>query len=240
MTIWAVLPAAGVGRRMGSAIPKQYLSLGETPLLVHSLRRLASIDAIRRIAVVTHPDDSHWPALAESLQPELGDRLLSVAGGDERYQSVLNGLGALGPYAKSDDWVLVHDAVRPCVRRMDIEKLIHTLEPNSIGGLLGSKMDNTVKRVDTDNAIVETLDRETLWNALTPQMFRFGLLIEALEAVVASGAAVTDEAAAMETAGHRPIMVAGSKDNIKITHEADLEQAQQILAAQALEAGEQR
>lgn len=239
MTIWAVLPAAGVGRRMGSAIPKQYLTLGETPLLVQSLRRLASIDAIRRIAVVTHPEDSHWPALTESLQSEFGGRLLSIDGGDERYQSVLNGLSALEPYAKSDDWVLVHDAVRPCVRRGDIENLIQTLESSPIGGLLGSKMDNTVKRVDTDNAIVETLDRETLWNALTPQMFRFGLLVEALEAVVSSGAAVTDEAAAMETAGHRPIMVAGSKDNIKITHEADLAQAQQILAAQALE-GEQR
>lgn len=240
MTIWAVLPAAGIGRRMGSAIPKQYLTLGETPLLVHSLRRLASVEAIERIVVVTHPEDSRWPALADSLTTEFGDRLLNAGGGDERYQSVLHGLAALKPYAKSDDWVLVHDAVRPCVRSADIENLIQALEPHAIGGLLGSSMDNTIKRVDADEAVVETLDRQQLWNALTPQMFRYALLVEALEAVVASGAQVTDEAAAMESAGHRPIMVAGSKDNIKITVETDLALAQQILATQALTVGERR
>ncbi|MEX0963073.1 MAG: 2-C-methyl-D-erythritol 4-phosphate cytidylyltransferase [Pseudohongiellaceae bacterium] len=236
MTIWAVLPAAGIGRRMGSAIPKQYLTLDATPLLLHSLRRLSAVHAIKKIAVVIHPEDAHWPVLAESIDAEFNDRLFSVSGGEERYQSVLNGLNALAPYAESDDWVLVHDAVRPCVRTADIEGLIRQLDAHPVGGLLGTPIDNTLKRVDADLSVAETVDRESYWSALTPQMFRFGLLQEAIAAVVASGKRVTDEAAAMESAGHRPIMVAGSKDNIKITRAADLILAKQILESQALEA----
>lgn len=240
MTIWAVLPAAGIGRRMGSTIPKQYLSLVETPVLLHSLRRLGAASAIQKIVVVIHPDDSHWSHLVDSIEPQLSDRILSVSGGDERYQSVLNGLLALDAYAKSDDWVLVHDAVRPCVRASDIASLIQSVSSHSVGGLLGSRVDNTLKRVSVDSAVIETVDRQEFWNALTPQMFRYGLLKEAIETVVASGDQVTDEAAAMESAGHRPIMVAGNKDNIKITHESDLLLAAQILELQALEADDKR
>lgn len=232
MTIWAVLPAAGVGRRMGSAVPKQYLSVAGTPVLLHSLRRLLAVSKVEKIAVVIHPEDALWPSLQDAYAAELTDRILTVAGGDERYQSVLNGLEALRGSAQADDWVLVHDAVRPCVRSADIEEMIEQLGRHDVGGLLGSPVDNTLKRVDSNAAVVETVDRGSYWNALTPQMFRYGLLLEAIQAVVASGEMVTDESAAMESAGHRPVMVAGNKDNIKITHATDLVVAEQILDSQ--------
>ncbi len=233
MTIWAVLPAAGIGRRMETSIPKQYLAIEGAPVLLHSLRRLAAVDEIQKIVVVIHPQDSHWTELEELVLGEFPDRILTVRGGDERYQSVLNGLSALAELAAEDDYVMVHDAVRPCVRSSDIRTLIEKVSQHAVGGLLGSPVDNTLKRVDKDQAVIETVDRQCYWNALTPQMFRFARLKAAIEAIVKSGKTVTDEAAAMESAGHRPIMVAGNKDNIKITHEADLLLASQILRNQA-------
>jgi len=233
MTIWAVLPAAGIGRRMGSTIPKQYLCLDGAPLILHALRRLSAVGEIQKIIVVIHPEDSRWAKLQESIAEELENRIITVMGGDERYQSVLNGLNALTNLADEDDWVLVHDAVRPCVRTSDIENLISKVSLHPVGGLLGSAVDNTLKKVGADLTVIETVDRESYWNALTPQMFRFAQLKESIECVVASGEQVTDEAAAMEVAGFKPIMVAGSKDNIKITVEPDLVLASQILKNQA-------
>ena len=233
MTIWAVLPAAGIGRRMGSTIPKQYLSIDGVPLLLHSLRRLSAVKEIEKIVVVIHPEDSRWVELEGSIAVEFENRIITVMGGDERYQSVLNGLTAMAEFADDNDWVIVHDAVRPCVRTSDIENLISKVSLHPIGGLLGSAVDNTLKKVDADLTVIETVDRESYWNALTPQMFRFAALKESIEAVVASGEQVTDEAAAMEVAGFKPIMVAGSKDNIKITVESDLVLASQILKNQA-------
>jgi 2-C-methyl-D-erythritol 4-phosphate cytidylyltransferase len=235
MTIWAVLPAAGIGRRMGSSIPKQYLPLEGSPVILHALRRLAAVAAIEKIVVVVHPEDDRWSEIAAQAATETSDRIITVMGGDERYQSVLNGLTALADIADEDDWVLVHDAVRPCVRTADIEKLIDQVSRHASGGLLGSAVDNTLKRVDDQHNVIETVNRESYWNALTPQMFRYGLLMKSIAAVVASSKSVTDEAAAMETAGFKPIMVAGSKDNIKITHQADLLLAVQILQNQAKE-----
>ena len=237
MTIWAVLPAAGIGRRMGSNIPKQYLSIDGAPLLLHSLRRLSAVKKIEKIVVVIHAEDSRWAELEESIKDEFGNRIITVMGGDERYQSVLNGLTALTEFAGKDDWVLVHDAVRPCVRTSDIENLIQKVSLHSIGGLLGSPVDNTLKQVDKELTVIETVDRESYWNALTPQMFRFALLKESIQTVVVSGEQVTDEAAAMEVAGFKPIMIAGQKDNIKITVEADLVLASQILKNQASDNG---
>tara|TARA_B110000914_G_scaffold37931_1_gene31067 strand:+ start:119 stop:838 length:720 start_codon:yes stop_codon:yes gene_type:complete len=237
MTIWAVLPAAGIGRRMGSTIPKQYLTIDGTPLLLHALRRLSAVREIQKIIVVIHPEDSRWAELEKSIKEEFGNRIITVMGGGERYQSVLNGLTALTEFAGKDDWVLVHDAVRPCVRTSDIENLIQKASLHSIGGLLGSPVDNTLKRVDKELTVIETVDRESYWNALTPQMFRFALLKESIQTVVVSGEQVTDEAAAMEVAGFKPIMIAGHKDNIKITVEADLVLASQILKNQASDNG---
>ncbi len=237
MTIWAVLPAAGIGRRMGSSIPKQYLSIDGAPLILHSLRRLSAVKKIKKIVVVIHPEDSRWAELEKSIKEEFGNRIITVMGGGERYESVLNGLTALTEFAGKDDWVLVHDAVRPCVRTSDIENLIQKVSLHSIGGLLGSPVDNTLKRVDKELTVIETVDRESYWNALTPQMFRFALLKESIQTVVVSGEQVTDEAAAMEVAGFKPIMIAGHKDNIKITVEADLVLASQILKNQASDNG---
>ena len=239
MTIWAVLPAAGIGRRMGSTIPKQYLSIDGNPLLLHALRRLSEVSEIKKIVVVIHPEDGHWADLHESIAEEFKNRIIAVTGGDERYQSVLNGIAALTDLAEKDDWVLVHDAVRPCVRTSDIENLIQEVSLHSIGGLLGYAVENTLKRIDKERSVIETVDRDSYWNAFTPQMFRFAQLKESIESVVASGEKVTDEAAAMELAGFKPIMVAGSKDNIKITHETDLVLASQILKNQASDNGSQ-
>jgi 2-C-methyl-D-erythritol 4-phosphate cytidylyltransferase len=233
MTIWAVLPAAGIGRRMGSTIPKQYLTIDGAPLILHALRRLSAVSEIQKIFVVIHPEDKQWAKLQESIVEEFENRIITVMGGDERYQSVLNGLTAVTEFADKDDWVLVHDAVRPCVRTSDIENLISKISLHSVGGLLGSTVDNTLKKVGEDLTVIETVDRESYWNALTPQMFRFAQLKTSIEAVVARGEQVTDEAAAMEVAGFKPIMIAGSKDNIKITVESDLLLASQILKNQA-------
>ena len=237
MTIWAILPAAGIGRRMGSTIPKQYLTIDGVPLILHSLRRLSAVSEIQKIIVVIHPEDNRWAKLQESIVDEFENRIITVMGGDERYQSVLNGLTAVTELAASDDWVLVHDAVRPCIRTSDIENLISKVSLHPVGGLLGSAVDNTLKKVGPDLSVIETVDRESYWNALTPQMFRFAALKESIEAVVASGEQVTDEAAAMEVAGFKPIMIAGHKDNIKITVESDLVLASQILKNQASDNG---
>jgi 2-C-methyl-D-erythritol 4-phosphate cytidylyltransferase len=233
MTIWAVLPAAGIGRRMGSTIPKQYLTIDGVPLILHSLRRLSAVSEIQKIIVVIHPEDNRWAKLQESVVEEFESRIITIMGGDERYQSVLNGLTALTELAANDDWVLVHDAVRPCVRTSDIENLISKVSLHPVGGLLGSAVDNTLKKVGTDLTVIETVNRDSYWNALTPQMFRFAQLKASIQAVVVSGEHVTDEAAAMEVAGFKPIMVAGSKDNIKITVESDLLLASRILKNQA-------
>ena len=239
MTIWAILPAAGIGRRMGSTIPKQYLSIDGNPLLLHALRRLSAVSRIKKIVVVIHPEDSHWAKLHESIAEEFKSRIITVRGGDERYQSVLNGIVALTELADKDDWVLVHDAVRPCVHTSDIENLIQKVSLHPIGGLLGYPVENTLKRIDKERGVIETVDRGSYWNAFTPQMFRFAQLKKSIESVVASSEQVTDEAAAMELAGFKPIMVAGSKDNIKITHETDLVLASYILKNQASDNGSQ-
>lgn len=225
MTIWAILPAAGIGRRIGSNTPKQYLPVNGVPIISLTLQRLASVSAIKKIIVVIHPEDNHW----KDLSLEVDKKLECVLGGQERQQSVLNALLALDDEANADDWVLVHDAVRPCVEVSDIEKLIITLQAHNVGGLLGYTLDNTLKQVTGEQEVQTTIDRNNYWNALTPQMFRYGLLKEAMETVEAQGITITDEAAAMELMGYRPRMVEGSKLNIKITHESDLVLAGMIL-----------
>lgn len=244
MTIWAILPAAGIGRRMGSTTPKQYLVVNGAPVISCALQRLTAVTAIEKIVVVLHPDDGHWQQLnltstADSnnkpgaeFTSHSDERICCTVGGDERYQSVLNGLDYIRSEAKADDWVLVHDAVRPCIRSADIEKLISELQSHAVGGLLGTPVDNTLKQVDSDGGVIATVDRRNLWNALTPQMFRYEILRDAIQRVVTEHAQVTDEASAIERLGHKPKMVTGHKDNIKITHEADLALASNILKSQ--------
>jgi len=228
MTIWAILPAAGIGRRMGSSKPKQYLLVNGVPVISCTLQRLAAVPYVHKIVVVLHADDGYWSEL------DIGQdkRIVTTIGGEERSQSVLNGLKFIEPQARADDWVLVHDAVRPCVRCADIEHLIASLENHPVGGLLGFPVDNTLKRLDENGNVISTIDRDACWNALTPQMYRFGLLLDAIERVVSDSGQATDETAAIERLGHKPKMIKGSKDNLKITHDSDLVLAGKILEAQ--------
>jgi 2-C-methyl-D-erythritol 4-phosphate cytidylyltransferase len=220
--LWAVVPAAGAGRRMATNIPKQYLPLGEKTVLEHTLDTLLACRQFAGVVVVLSADDGYWPDLQErySSQP-----LTVVTGGAERCHSVLNGLTQLAGKAAADDWVLVHDAARPCVRLTDIDILIRTLSATSHGGLLGVPVADTMKQVDGADRVTATVARESLWHAYTPQMFRIGSLRAALQQAIDNDLLVTDEASAMELAGVQPQMVQGQRDNIKITVPADLELA---------------
>jgi 2-C-methyl-D-erythritol 4-phosphate cytidylyltransferase len=215
---WAVVPAAGVGRRMGGSIPKQYLSLNGRPVIDHAIERLLFHPSIDGLYVALGHDDAWWGDTEFATHPDL----VRVDGGEERCHSVLNALRAMQSRARSDDWVLVHDAARPCVRRADIDRLFVRLAEDGVGGLLGMPVRDTMKRGGTDARVTGTVERDGLWHAFTPQMFRFAALLEALEAALRDGFIVTDEASAMEHAGYRPLMVEGHADNLKITRPDDL------------------
>jgi 2-C-methyl-D-erythritol 4-phosphate cytidylyltransferase len=216
---WAIVPAAGAGTRMGADIPKQYLTLGDRTVLEHTLDTLLSCQQLSGVILVLSHTDERWSEIAPRYS---GQALETAGGGAERCHSVLNGLNHLAFRATDDDWVLVHDAARPCVRAEDIEHLMNTLKGGSDGGLLGVPVADTMKRVDEELSISATVDREGLWHAYTPQMFRAGILRAALQQAIDNGQQVTDEANAMELAGFRPRMVQGARDNIKITVPSDL------------------
>ena len=226
--LWAVVPAAGAGRRMSANIPKQYLRLGEKTVLEHTLDILLACPQLAGVVVVLSADDGYWPGLQDRYSPE---RLEVVTGGAERCHSVLNGLAHLAGKTDADDWVLVHDAARPCVRLSDIRKLIDSLLATADGGLLGVPVADTMKQVDGNERVTATVAREGLWHAYTPQMFRLGRLRTALQHAIDNDLLVTDEASAMEMAGYLPHMVQGERDNIKITVPSDLELAAFYLQA---------
>lgn len=230
---WVVIPAGGVGRRMGAGLPKQYLPLAGRRVIEHTLERLAGVPGVAGIVVAVAEGDPHWPEV------RLPDRVpvCLAAAGRERAWSVRSALEALAGEAGADDWVLVHDAVRPCVRPKDLARLVETLEGDPVGGLLAVPVRDTLKEADSGRRVRCTVPRERLWHALTPQMFRYGLLHEALAAALAAGVEVTDDAAAVERAGHRPRLVEGSADNIKITRPEDLALAELLLACQAARSG---
>lgn len=229
---WAVVPAAGSGTRMRSEIPKQYLTINDRTVLEHTLARLCSHPAIAGVVVALSARDSWWPRLRRlpASKP-----LAVVTGGAERCHSVLNCLRYLRRLQPADSWVLVHDAARPCVRLADIDNLLRVCSDHPVGGLLGMPVHDTMKRCDSDNAIVETVDRRQLWHAMTPQMFRLGILMDALEQSLAREQLVTDEASAIEARGLRPLMVAAAADNIKITRPEDLLLAEFYLRRQDAE-----
>lgn len=231
VSCWAVIPAAGVGRRMGGDRPKQYLPLLGSTVLEHSLQRMASHPRISGMVVALSGDDAYWP----QLRLVLNKPLWIAPGGSERADSVLNALEVLAGHAAEHDWVLVHDAARPCLRMADLDTLLQRLLHHPVGGLLGLPVADTVKRVGPADEVLETVDREGLWRALTPQMFRLGELRQALLAAQSAGQAVTDDASAMELTGKRPQMVAGHADNIKITRPEDLPLAELYLRQQANE-----
>lgn len=233
---WAVVPAAGLGSRMGAEIPKQYLVISGMRVIEHVLARLCGHPRIQQVVVATRPDDPWWRNI--KVVSEVAPR--RVDGGAQRMHSVFKGLESLLEIADPDDWVLVHDAARPCVRRTDIDRLIDALGDHPVGGLLGLPVRDTMKRVDEHRAVVETVPRESLWRAMTPQMFRLGELHRALKLAIDSKLIVTDEAQAMENAGHAPLLVEGRADNIKITQPQDMVLAEMYLRQQALEPSQQR
>lgn len=223
--LWCVVPAAGRGTRMGADCPKQYLPLAGKPLIAHTLERLAAHPRIAGLMVVLGPRDEHWPGTT-SLH---GKPVRTAIGGAERSDSVLAGLHALPPEVGEADFVLVHDAARPCVRTADITRLIEQAA-QADGGLLGAPLRDTLKRAGEGDRSLATEPREQRWRAFTPQMFRRGELGDALRTVARDSRAVSDEAMAMELAGFRPLLVEGAEDNLKVTTAADLALAEFLLA----------
>ena len=219
----AIVPAAGIGSRMGADCPKQYLTLAGKTILEHTLGCLLSHPAIARVIVALAPHDEWFEQLAMAADP----RILRVEGGIERAYSVLNAL-----HVAQGKWVLVHDAARPCLCHGDLDKLIATAMACD-GAILGSRVRDTMKRTDGAGNIVATVEREQLWHALTPQMFPTLALKRALEEGLLLGAIITDEASAMERAGFAVRMVEGRADNIKVTRPEDLSLAGLFLSQQA-------
>jgi 2-C-methyl-D-erythritol 4-phosphate cytidylyltransferase len=222
---YAIISAAGVGMRMGSGQPKQYLKIAGKTIIEHAIVPFLSSPQIKKIVVVLNPTDNTWKTLPIAHH----EKIITTQGGEQRSHSVLNGLHALKTIATSNDWILVHDAVRPCLAMEDLDKLMQSLASHAVGGLLGVQVRDTLKRVDRNNQITATISRDNLWHALTPQMFRYEKLLHALQAAIASKQLITDDAAAIELIGERPLMIEGRRDNIKITYPDDLLLAEKIL-----------
>lgn len=229
MNIWVIVPAAGGGRRFGGPVPKQYCDIAGKPVIQHTIERLLAIDPAGLVVAIA-TDDRHWPRLAAAADP----RVRTVTGGAERADSVRAALAALAGRAAPDDVVLVHDVVRPCVTLADIRALLAAADHPG-GALLAAPVSDTLKRVGEDGIVVATEPRAGLWAALTPQLCRYAMLVAALAQAARAGREFTDEAAALEAAGHAPLVVPGRRDNLKITRPEDLALAAAVLASQEAE-----
>ena len=220
---FALVPAAGSGSRIGQANSKQYLPLAGRPMIAHSVKTLSGEGLIRTVFVVLARDDDQW---ATHNWSAFGDKVVSLyCGGATRAESVANGLQAMSDHVQADDWMLVHDAARPCLTASNLKKLITEVGDDPVGGILALPVSDTLKRADAEDRIEATMSREKLWQAQTPQMFRHGMLLNAL----ARHTDVTDEAGAIEALGYRPRLVAGDTCNIKVTYPQDLSLAELIL-----------
>jgi 2-C-methyl-D-erythritol 4-phosphate cytidylyltransferase len=231
VSIFALIPAAGGGTRFAADVPKQYVSLMGKPVLWHAVRAVC-VPPVETVFVVLAPGDrdftAHdWSAFADRLEP-------LYCGGETRRDSVYNGLVAAMAAVEADDWMLVHDAARPCLPRKDLENLMRETESDQVGGILALPIAETVKKIAKDEGGVQrvgaTEDRSLLWLAQTPQMFRAGLLLQALKRAKGTP---TDEAAAVEQLGLKPRIVAGSRENLKVTWPEDLAIAEGILKGRA-------
>jgi 2-C-methyl-D-erythritol 4-phosphate cytidylyltransferase len=283
MRYWLVMPAAGVGRRFGENIPKQYADLHGRTVMEWSLAPFLYDSRCLGVVVVLGHNDAYWPTVASRLPDITGatrasaagiaealvdatraaerdaersggadtegftdpglslptvsavtlPKVISTTGGADRSHSVRNGLAALSGHASADDWVLVHDAARPCVSRQDVDRLLDRVQSHAVGGILAAPAADTLKRAGESKEIIQTIDRTSLWRALTPQMFRYGRLCAALDRVHGEGRSPTDEAQALEWTGERPLVVEGSTTNLKITTADDLVIAMALMAAHA-------
>lgn len=235
---WAILPAAGVGSRMQADRPKQYLSISvadqQKLVIQHTLDRLLEYPLFEKIVVVVSKTDPYWA----ELDYRDNDKIIVADGGKERCDSVLNGLNALADLASDNDVVAVHDIARPCITHQDLDKLFSELNSSaSVGAILANPVRDTMKRgvINTNsskNVIDHTVEREQLWHALTPQVFSYALLKQAMEEALSANHSVTDEASAVEYLNHQPLLVEGRSDNIKITRPQDLQLAELFLNQQ--------
>jgi 2-C-methyl-D-erythritol 4-phosphate cytidylyltransferase len=224
--LFGLIPAAGQGARLGAETPKQYLDILGQPMLAHAVRALLAHASVEVAFVVLAPDDERYATFDWSA---LGDRVAPLwCGGPTRRDSVLNGLVAMANVVDPEDWVLVHDAARPCLTRDDVQRLVAAVGEDDSGGILAVPLADTLKREDGSGRIVATEPRERLWLAQTPQMFRHGTLLRALGAA----ATVTDEASAVETLGLKPKLVSGSPRNLKVTYPDDVAIAAALLEAE--------
>lgn len=229
-TFIAIVPAAGVGKRMQANCPKQYLLINNETILSHTVMRLLSHPLITQVILALGEHDQYF---SESELAHHKD-IIRVRGGAERVDSVLSGLQAVDK--NKYPWVLVHDAARPCVSHQDIDNLISQCQKNDCGGILATPVRDTMKRgiarTGTRNVIKNTVDREQLWHALTPQLYKTEELTCAIEQAMAHELVITDEASAMEHANHKSLLVSASSENIKITHPNDLALAEFYLNKQ--------
>lgn len=227
--IWVVIVAAGHGSRLSDNLPKQYHKLAGKTVIEHTIDAFDRIQLVTGINVVLSEDDQQW----HSLDIKTQKFLRTSTGGIQRSISVFNGLDALD--ARTQDWVMVHDAARPCISEEDIMKLIKTVLKTNTGGLLATPVSNTIKQSYDGKFVDQTIDRANLFSALTPQMFRVGELMNALSR--SHPEKTTDEASAMEQQGYKPQLVMGSSENIKVTYKNDLKQAEIILLDRKREYG---
>jgi 2-C-methyl-D-erythritol 4-phosphate cytidylyltransferase len=227
---WGVIPAAGAGRRFGGVVPKQYLELNGRRVIEHSIGALLGHPSICGCMVALSPEDEWWPQTHYAEHPSVE----RVAGGAERSDSVASALEVLGAKASAEDWVLVHDAARPCLTRADLDQLIAALDEESVGALLAVPVHDTVKTAAGHEParVEQTLPRHRLWRAFTPQAFLLGQLQAALRHCRTHGVAITDDASAIEHLGLQPRLIEGRADNIKITRPEDLPLAQFFLDQQ--------
>lgn len=231
--LWPIIPAAGVGSRMHADRPKQYLPVCGEWLIDHTLRTFLTYPAFSHVVLVLSERDPYF----EQCHFAHHERIIRADGGQERADSVLSGLHALAGLAHDDDWVLVHDVARPCLQHSDLDLLIQSVSQYSphCGGLLATATRDTMKRghvlVAGQVAVQHTVERDQLWHALTPQMFRYGLLKHALQCALDEGVSITDESSAIEAQGHQPLLIEGRADNIKVTRPADLALAALFLSA---------
>lgn len=220
-----IIPAAGNGNRMASNTPKQYLDLLGEPVISHALMPFLNCSRIHGIHVVLSHEDAIFNTLSCAQRPKLN---LHYCGGETRANTVLNAMHAIQNKVQTDDWILVHDAARPCLSENLLNNLLNTLQSDDVGGLLAIPLAETLKRADANGKVANTEPRENLWQAQTPQMFRYGMLKQAL--TMFSGTP-TDEAQAIEVLGYAPTLVLGSLSNLKITYPQDLALARAVLNA---------
>lgn len=226
---WVVIPAAGTSKRMGDVLPKQYCLLGGIPVLQRTLDIFLAIPALKGIVVALQPDDPHFAALPAAHHP----LVTTVVGGAERSDSVRRAMEALAQKATPDEWVLVHDAARPLVETADVVAMIQAFSVSAVGGIMAIPVSDTIKQVSHE-AITATADRSRLWQAQTPQMFRVGALSSALQSAQQRNLSITDEASAMEMAGHQPQVFPGKRSNLKITVPEDWLLAEALLRSRSM------